>query len=307
MPPKRQSVMQLEGLSGHTRFTLTDREVTVETHRPFVTRRASYPFDTIDRNLGSDVRPHGAYVVLAAALLIATGLGSIVDELRATPGLLLAGSLLSAASLGAFLLHRRRRTVFRNYFTSALLFEMSPTVAATPVGRQIVHRVLYAESGGLPLVFNYVDYDGGRKMVCAAEPAALEKLFLGLLQAIPDEVGVALVVVRGDRDEVEFGNSRVRRDRIRGAFEEYRDILTLDGMADFCVYKEGDFELVFDNHHVVEVYGRYEPFVPIAEAQGFVFNRAYSPRYLHYHVHSVNPPENFDERVEQLKWNLQLR
>ena len=95
--------------------------------------------------------------------------------------------------------------------------------------------------------------------------------------------------------------------RVRGAFEEYRDILTLDGMADFCVYREGEFELVFDNHRVVEIYGDHDPFQPIVEAQGFVFNRSYSPRYLHYHVHNVNPPENFDERVEQLKWNLQLR
>lgn len=307
MPPLRQSVVQLEGISGHTRFTLTEREVTVETHRPFIVRRASFPFDTIDRNLGSEERPHWGYVPLAAALLLATVLGSASDGSGSAPALLLAGSALSAAAIACLFLHRRRRTVFRNYFTSARLFEMSPSVAATPVGRQIVHRVLYAESGGLPQVFNYVDYDGGRKMVCAAEPAALEKLFLELLQAIPDEAGVALVVVRGDRDEAEYGNTRVRRDRIRAAFEEYRDILTLDGMADFCVYREGDFEIVFDNHHLVEVYGRYEPFVPIAEAQGFVFNRAYSPRYLHYHVHSVNPPENFDQRVEQLKWNLQLR
>jgi hypothetical protein len=98
------------------------------------------------------------------------------------------------------------------------------------------------------------------------------------------------------------GNTRVRRDRIRGAFEEYRDILTLDGMVDFGVFKDGDFEIVFDNHHVVEISDDTSRFVPIAEAQ-FVFNRAYSPRYLHYHVHSVNLPEDFDERVEQLKWN----
>jgi hypothetical protein len=307
MPPLRQSVVQLEGLSGQTRFTLTDREVTVETRRPFVVQRASFPFDTIDRNLGSEERPHWGYVGLAGVALLATGVWSTLAGAQSAPGLLLAGCAVAAAAIAGFLLHRRRRMVFRNYFTSARLFEMTPSVAATPVGRQIVHRVLYAESGGLPLVFNYVEYDGGRKMVCAAEPAALERLFLGLLQAIPDEVGVALVVVRGDRDEVEYGNTRVRRDRIRGAFEEYRDILTLDGMADFCVFKDGDFEIVFDNHHVVEIFGRYEPFVPIAEAQGFVFNRAYSPRYLHYHVHSVNPPEDFDERVEQLKWNLPLR
>ena len=78
-------------------------------------------------------------------------------------------------------------------------------------------------------------------------------------------------------------------------------------MADFCVYREGDFELVYDNHRVVEIYGRTDPLLPIVEAQGYVFNRSYMPRYLHYHVHNVTPPENFEERVEQLKWNLQLR
>jgi len=64
---------------------------------------------------------------------------------------------------------------------------------------------------------------------------------------------------------------------------------------------------VLDNHRLIEIYGEQAPFLPILDSQGFVFNRSYSPRYLHYHVHNVNPPENFDERVEQLKWNLQLR
>lgn len=309
MSPLPQSVIQLEGLLGQTRFTLNEREVTVETQRPFLRRRASYPFDTIDRNLGTEERPHWGY---AAAALLCGAAAAAPGLLARLPGPAAAfypaaAATLAAAALAAFLLHRRRRTVFRNYFTSAKLFEMTRSVAVTPVGRQIVNRVLFADSGGLPLVYNFVEYEGGRKLVCAAEPASLEKLFLGLLEAIPDEVGVALVVVRGDREEAEYGNTRVRRERVRGAFQEYRDILTLDGMADFCVYKEGDFEVVADNHRLIEIYGRYEPFLPIVEAQGFVFNRSYTPRYLHYHVHNVNPPENFDERVEQLKWNLQLR
>jgi hypothetical protein len=309
MSPLPQSVIQLEGLLGQTRFTLGDREVTVESERPFLRRRASFPFDTVDRNLGSEVRPYWGYPIAAAILVVAASVPGLLERLpgRATALYPPAACGLALAALAAFLLHRRRRTVFRNYFTSAKLFEMTPSVAATPVGRQIVNRVLFAESGGLPLVYNYVEYDGGRKLVCAAEPAPLERLFLGLLEAIPDEVGVALVVVRGDRDEAEYGNTKVRRERVRGAFEEYRDILTLDGMADFCIYKEGEFEIVFDNHRLIEIYGRNEPFLPIVEGQGFVFNRAYTPRYLHYHVHNVNPPENFDERVEQLKWNLQLR
>jgi hypothetical protein len=115
MPPLRQSVVQLEGLSGQTRFTLTDREVTVETRRPFVVQRASFPFDTIDRNLGSEERPHWGYVGLAGVALLATGLASTSDGARLVPGLLLAGCGVAAAAIAGFLLHRRRRTVFRNY------------------------------------------------------------------------------------------------------------------------------------------------------------------------------------------------
>jgi len=256
-------------------------------------------------------RPRWLYLGGSAGLLIAAAAirgGTAAGAAGLDPAWAVAAMCLAAAGLLAgFFLHRRRRMVFRNYFTAASLFEMTPSVAATPVGKLIVNRVVYADSAGLPLVYNYVDYEGGRKLVCSAEPAALERLFLGLLDAIPDEVAVALVVVHGDREEAEFGNAKVRRDRVRRAFEEYRDILTLDGMADFCVFKDGDFEVVFDNHRIVEVYGRHGTFLPILEAQGYVFNRSYTPRYLQYHVHNVNPPENFDERVEQLKWNLQLR
>jgi hypothetical protein len=303
-----QNVVQLEGILGQTRFTLGEREVTVEYRRPLLRRRASFPFDTIDRNLGVEERPHWAYAI-GGAIALATGIAVAVAApghgAVAGPVLALGGA--AAACLAGLLLHRRRRTVFRNYFTSATLFEMTPSVAATPVGKQIVNRVIYADSAGLPLVYNYVEFEAGRKLVCSAEPAALEKLYLALLDTIPDEVGVTLVVVDGDREEAEFGNARVRRSRVRSAFEEYRDILTLDGLADFCVHRDGDFEIVFDNHRVVEIYGDVERFLPIVEAQGYVFNRSYAPRYLHYHVHNVNPPENFDERVEQLKWNLQLR
>ena len=303
-----QSVVQLEGLVGQVRFALGDREVTVEVRRPFFRRRSSFPFETIDRNLGVEERPHWLYALGAAICTGAAGLllWGIVPSMvpRATAAVL--GSVAIACAAG-LLFHRRRRMVFRNYFTSATLFEMTASVATSPVGRQIVNRVIYAESAGLPKVFNYVDYDSGRKLVCSAEPSNLETLFLALLDAIPDEVGVALVVVRGDREEAEYGNGKVRRERVRRAFEEYRDILTLDGMADFCVYREGDFEIVYDNHRVVEIYGRIEPLLPIVEAQGYVFNRSYMPRYLHYHVHNVSPPDNFEERVEQLKWNLQLR
>ena len=303
-----QSVVQLEGLLGQTRFILSDREVSVEYRRPFLRRRASFPFDTIDRNLGFDERPHWMYVFAALGLLAL--MLPFALEAPSASGLFwpsVALGVLEASCVAGFFVHRRRRMIFRNYFTSATLFEMMPSVAATPVGKQIVNRVLYADSAGLPQVFNYVEFDGGRKLVCSADATALESLFHALLDAIPDEVGVALIVVRGDREEAEYGNGKVRKDRVRRAFEEYRDILTLDGMADFCVYREGEFEIVFDNHKVIEVYGQQEPFRPIVEAQGFIFNRSYSPRYLHYHVHNVNPPDNFDERVEQLKWNLQLR
>ncbi|MGD8377097.1 MAG: hypothetical protein PVF68_13260 [Acidobacteriota bacterium] len=307
MPRIPQTVVQLDGILGHTRFTLGDRDVSVEQRRPFFRRRASYPFDTFDRKLGLEERPHWAYLVAVGLMLPGIALALRFASASGSMNWTVALSTACLVCLAGFLLHRRRRMVFRNYFTSATLFEMTPSVATTPVGKQIVNRVVYADSAGLPRVFNYVEFEGGRKLVCSAEHDSLERLFFALLEAIPDEVGVALVVVRGDREEAEYGNGHVRRDRVRRAFEEYRDILTLDGMADFCVYREGDFELVLDNHRVIEIYGEQSPFLPILEAQGFVFNRSYSPRYLHYHVHNVNPPENFDERVEQLKWNLQLR
>ena len=302
------SVIQLEGLLGQVRFTLGDREVTVEYRRPLLRRRASFPFETIDRNPGLEERPYWGYAVASVAFLLGAGLVFLGLFQAAYPNATaIALALLGMGGAAGFFLHRRRRMVFRNYFTSAMLFEMTSGVATSPVGRQIVNRVIYAESAGLPKVFNYVEFEGGRKVVCSAEPENLEKLFVALLESIPEEVGVALVVVRGDKEEAEFGNGKVRRDRVRMAFEEYRDILTLDGMADFCVYREGDFELVYDNHRVVEIYGRTEPLLPIIETQGFIFNRSYTPRYLHYHVHNVTPPEDFEERVEQLKWNLQLR
>ncbi len=308
MEHRSEKVVQLEGFFGQTQFSLGEREVSVEFRSPFLRRRSSFPFDTIDRNMGWEDRPRWLYA-LAGSLAVLTG-APLAIEARFFGGSFVAPLALAALAIGCFLacfFHRQQLLVFRNYFTSATLFRMTPAVAATPVGKQIVNRVRYADSAGLPEVFNYVDFEGDRKMVCSAGIEKLEKLFMALLDAIPDEVGVSLVVVRGDRDESEFMNGRVRRDRVRNAFREYRDILMLDGMADFCVYKEGDFELVFDNHNLVEVYGRHDLFRPIVEREKFIFHRSYVPRYLHYHVHSANPPDNFDERIEQLKWNLQLR
>jgi hypothetical protein len=308
MEHRGEKVVQLEGLLGQTVFTAGDREVSVEYRGPLLRRRASYPFDTIDRNPGWEDRPRWLYAAGALVAILA-GAPKATEAWFTGAGTVQAAALalMALGCLAGLFLHRQRLMVFRNYFTSATLFRMTPAVARTPVGTQIVNRIRYADSGGLPEVFNYVDFEGGRKLVCSSDSGRLESLFVSLLEAIPDEVGVSLVVVRGDREESEFMNGRVRRDRVVQAFREYRDILTLDGMADFCVYKEGDFELVFDNHNLVEVYGRHELFRPIVEGQGFVLHRSYLPRYLHYHVHSVNPPEDFDERVEQLKWNLQLR
>jgi hypothetical protein len=309
MEPKSGTVVQLEGLLGQTRFSLGERDLSVEYRSPLLRRRSSYPFDTIDRSPGWEERPRWAYALVALVVLL-TGAPWAAETMLAGQGRW-AGAVLigvAAAALAFCFLHRRRRMVFRNYFTSAMLFQMTPAVATTPVGKQIVNRIRYADSAGIPDVFNFVDFEGGRKLVCSSASAKkLETLFLALLDAIPDEVGVSLVVVRGDHEEAEFINGKVRRDRVRSAFQEYRDILTLDGMADFCVYREGDFELVFENHSVIEIYGRHELFRPIVETKEFVFHRSFMPRYLHYHVHNVNPPENFDERIEQLKWNLQLR
>jgi hypothetical protein len=308
MDYRPEKVVQLEGLLGQTVFSAGEREVSVEYRGPFLRRRASFPFDTIDRNPGWEDRPRWLYAVGALVAILA-GAPKAAETwfTGANPLQTIALALMALGCLVGLFLHRQRRMVFRNYFTSAALFRMTPAVARTPVGTQIVNRIRFADSGGLPEVFNYVDFEGGRKLVCSSDSQRLEGLFVALLEAIPEEAGVSLVVVRGDRDEAEFMNNRVRRNRILQAFREYRDILTLDGMADFCVYKEGDFELVFDNHNLVEVYGRHDLFRPIVEEQGFVLHRSYMPRYLHYHVHSVNPPDNFDERVEQLKWNLQLR
>ncbi len=308
MKSRPEKVVQLEGFLGQTLFSVGEREVRVEFRSPFLRRRSTFPFDTIDRNMGWEDRPRWIYA--AAGLVVLLAGAPLAAETWftgtnvAAPAVLL---VLATACFAACFLHRARHMVFRNYFTSATLFRMKPSVAATPIGQQIVNRVRYADSGGLPDVFNYVDFEGGRKLVCSSDAKRLEKLFLALLDSIPDEVGVSLVVVRGDREEIEFMNGKVRRDRVRTAFREYRDILTLDGMADFCIYREGDFELVFDNHNDVEIYGRHELFRPIVESEGLVFHRSYVPRYLHYHVHSASPPENFDERIEQLKWNLQLR
>jgi hypothetical protein len=308
MKSRPEKVVQLEGFLGQTHFSVGEREVKVEYRSPLLRRRSSFPFDTIDRNLGWEDRPRWIYA-LVGALAVLAGAPLAVEAWfgGSHAARLLALAFLAGGGFAACFLHRSRRMVFRNYFTSATLFYMKPSVAATPVGKQIINRIRYADSGGLPDVFNYVDFDGGRKLVCSSSAERLEELFVALLDSIPDEVGVSLVVVRGDREESEFMNGKVRRDRVRTAFRDYRDILTLDGMADFCVYREGDFELVFDNHNLVEIYGQHEMFRPIIEAQGFVFHRSYVPRYLHYHVHSVTPPENFDERIEQLKWNLQLR
>ena len=92
------SVVQLEGLFGQVRFSLGDRDVTVEYRRPFLRRRASYAFETIDRNPGLEVRPFWLYAVAAGALFVAAVLFFTLGQNGKVPKPFVYGSVRPGAS-----------------------------------------------------------------------------------------------------------------------------------------------------------------------------------------------------------------